>query len=42
MGDETIGNLDSKNSELVFDVLRKLSYEFEMTDGYNNLAFCIN
>lgn len=31
MGDEPTGNLDSKNSEIVFDVLRKLSDEFDMS-----------
>ncbi len=31
MGDEPTGNLDSKNSEIVFDVLRKLSSEFNMS-----------
>jgi lipoprotein-releasing system ATP-binding protein len=31
MGDEPTGNLDSKNSETVFDVLRKLSDEFDMS-----------
>jgi lipoprotein-releasing system ATP-binding protein len=31
MGDEPTGNLDSKNSENVFDVLRKLSNEFDMS-----------
>ncbi len=31
MGDEPTGNLDSKNSEIVFDVLRKLSNEFNMS-----------
>ncbi len=31
MGDEPTGNLDSKNSEIVFDVLRKLSSEFDMS-----------
>lgn len=31
MGDEPTGNLDSRNSEIVFDVLRKLSHEFDMS-----------
>lgn len=31
MGDEPTGNLDSKNSEIVFDVLRKLSDDFNMS-----------
>jgi lipoprotein-releasing system ATP-binding protein len=31
MGDEPTGNLDSKNAETVFDVLRKLSDEFDMS-----------
>lgn len=31
MGDEPTGNLDSKNSEIVFDVLRKLSEEMDMS-----------
>ena len=31
MGDEPTGNLDSKNSEIVFDVLRKLSAELDMS-----------
>jgi len=31
MGDEPTGNLDSKNAEIVFDVLRKLSDEFDMS-----------
>lgn len=31
MGDEPTGNLDSKNSEIVFDVLRKLSDELDMS-----------
>lgn len=30
MGDEPTGNLDSKNSEIVFDILRKLSHEHNM------------
>lgn len=31
MGDEPTGNLDSKNSKIVFDVLRKLSHEMDMS-----------
>lgn len=31
MGDEPTGNLDSKNAIIVFDVLRKLSDEFNMS-----------
>jgi lipoprotein-releasing system ATP-binding protein len=31
MGDEPTGNLDSKNAENVFDILRKLSEEFDMS-----------
>lgn len=31
MGDEPTGNLDSKNSKIVFDVLRKLSDEMDMS-----------
>jgi lipoprotein-releasing system ATP-binding protein len=31
MGDEPTGNLDSKNAETVFDVLRKLSDEMDMS-----------
>ena len=31
MGDEPTGNLDSKNSAIVFDVLRKLSAELDMS-----------
>ena len=31
MGDEPTGNLDSKNSEIVFNILRKLSDEFNMS-----------
>lgn len=31
MGDEPTGNLDSKNSAIVFDVLRKLSMELDMS-----------
>jgi lipoprotein-releasing system ATP-binding protein len=31
MGDEPTGNLDSKNAKIVFDVLRKLSDEFDMS-----------
>ena len=31
MGDEPTGNLDSKNSNIVFDVLRKLSHELDMS-----------
>lgn len=31
MGDEPTGNLDSKNSKTVFDVLRKLSEELDMS-----------
>lgn len=31
MGDEPTGNLDSKNSEIVFDILRKLSDEYNMS-----------
>lgn len=31
MGDEPTGNLDSKNSEIVFDIMRKLSEEFDMS-----------
>jgi len=31
MGDEPTGNLDSKNSEIVFDILIKLSEEYNMS-----------
>jgi lipoprotein-releasing system ATP-binding protein len=31
MGDEPTGNLDSKNSKIVFDILRTLSNEFDMS-----------
>jgi lipoprotein-releasing system ATP-binding protein len=31
MADEPTGNLDSKNSEIVFNVLRSLSDEFDMS-----------
>lgn len=31
MGDEPTGNLDHKNSEIVFDVFRKLAEEFKQT-----------
>ena len=31
MGDEPTGNLDSKNAKIVFDVLRKLSDEYNMS-----------
>jgi lipoprotein-releasing system ATP-binding protein len=31
MGDEPTGNLDSKNAEIVFDILRQLSHEQDMS-----------
>ena len=31
MGDEPTGNLDSKNANIVFDVLRELSHELDMS-----------
>lgn len=31
MGDEPTGNLDSKNSEIVFDIFRRLTSEFNQT-----------
>ena len=31
MGDEPTGNLDKKNSDLVFDIFNKLSNEFNQT-----------
>ena len=31
MGDEPTGNLDSKNSNIVFDILRNLSSDFDMS-----------
>jgi lipoprotein-releasing system ATP-binding protein len=31
MGDEPTGNLDKKNSELVFDIFKKLAEEFNQT-----------
>jgi lipoprotein-releasing system ATP-binding protein len=31
MGDEPTGNLDHKNSEIVFDVFKKLAEEFKQT-----------
>jgi lipoprotein-releasing system ATP-binding protein len=31
MGDEPTGNLDKKNSEVVFDIFKKLAEEFEQT-----------
>lgn len=31
MGDEPTGNLDSKNTDLVFDIFRQLSHEFGQT-----------
>jgi lipoprotein-releasing system ATP-binding protein len=31
MGDEPTGNLDSKNSRIVFDIFRQLSHEFNQT-----------
>jgi lipoprotein-releasing system ATP-binding protein len=31
MGDEPTGNLDKKNSELVYDIFKKLSDEYNQT-----------
>ena len=31
MGDEPTGNLDKKNSEIVFDILKQLTIEFKQT-----------
>ncbi len=31
MGDEPTGNLDSKNSDIVFDMFKQLSQEFQQT-----------
>jgi len=31
MGDEPTGNLDKKNSEIVFDIFKKLAEEFNQT-----------
>ena len=31
MGDEPTGNLDKKNSDLVFDIFKKLAHEYEQT-----------
>lgn len=31
MGDEPTGNLDKKNTEIVFDIFKRLSVEFNQT-----------
>jgi lipoprotein-releasing system ATP-binding protein len=31
MGDEPTGNLDKKNSDIVFDIFKKLTEEFHQT-----------
>jgi len=31
MGDEPTGNLDKKNSEIVFDIFQRLTKEFDQT-----------
>jgi lipoprotein-releasing system ATP-binding protein len=31
MGDEPTGNLDQKNSDLVFDIFKKLAHEYKQT-----------
>ena len=31
MGDEPTGNLDKKNREIVFDIFKRLAYEYHQT-----------